>query len=218
MIAPSGARLPRRMAMPASGLNGSSKGVITSRFQHGASLTFSQMRLAVDGQRVLVQQPALAELAQHDRQAAGVVEVLHQEAARGHQVDEAVARRGRARSKSSSVSSTPTRPRDAPADARRRWSSRRWRASVRIAFSNASRVRIFDSARSSRDQLDDAPAGHARERVAARVHRRDGGVLGQRRRRAPRPSRPWSRPCPWSCSGRALRFIARFGLVELLAA
>ena len=45
MIAPSGARLPRSTAMPAFFLNGFLNGVITSRFQHGASLLFSQMVL-----------------------------------------------------------------------------------------------------------------------------------------------------------------------------
>ena len=45
ITAPSGQMLPRRIAMPESGLNGVSKGVITSWFQQAASLTFSQMGL-----------------------------------------------------------------------------------------------------------------------------------------------------------------------------
>src|SRR5881392_1329074 len=57
MMAPSGHRLPRSTAMPASFLNGDLKPWITSRPQHG-------------------------------RQAAGVVEILHQVLARGHQVDQ----------------------------------------------------------------------------------------------------------------------------------
>ncbi len=49
----------------------------------------SHIELAVDGERARVrQQAALAEPAQHRGQAARVVELLHQEAARGHQVDD----------------------------------------------------------------------------------------------------------------------------------
>src|SRR5262249_10225591 len=44
-------------------------------------------RLAVDGQRVAVNQ--IAELADHSRQAARVIEILHQVFARWHQVDQA---------------------------------------------------------------------------------------------------------------------------------
>ena len=60
MTAPSGARLPRRTAMPAFALNGSSNALMTSRFQHGASAMFSPMRLAVDGQRVLLSTSAIS--------------------------------------------------------------------------------------------------------------------------------------------------------------
>src|SRR3989441_7547053 len=42
MMAPSGQRLPRSTAMPASFLNGDLKPWITSRFQHGATWLFSQ--------------------------------------------------------------------------------------------------------------------------------------------------------------------------------
>ena len=90
MTAPFGARLPRRMAMPASGLNGSSNGRDDLAVEARGVLHVLPERAAVHGQRVLVQEPALAERAQHHRQAAGVVEVLHQEPAGGHQVDEAV--------------------------------------------------------------------------------------------------------------------------------
>ena len=43
ITAPSGARLPRRTAMPAFALNGLAKVWITSRFQQGASATFFQI-------------------------------------------------------------------------------------------------------------------------------------------------------------------------------
>ena len=45
MMAPSGHRLPRSTAMPVFFLNGFLNGKITSRFQQGASLLFSQMVL-----------------------------------------------------------------------------------------------------------------------------------------------------------------------------
>ncbi|MNC90649.1 hypothetical protein D3C83_67730 [compost metagenome] len=45
MIAPSGARLPRSTRMPVFSLKGFLKGKMTSRFQQGASLTFSQIDL-----------------------------------------------------------------------------------------------------------------------------------------------------------------------------
>src|SRR5262245_12350261 len=47
-------------------------------------------RLAVHRERAFPQQSMLAELTQHDGQAAGVVEVLHQVLARRHEVDERV--------------------------------------------------------------------------------------------------------------------------------
>ena len=43
MIAPSGQRLPRSTAMPVSFLNGFLNVWMTSRFQQGASLLFSQI-------------------------------------------------------------------------------------------------------------------------------------------------------------------------------
>ena len=43
--------------MPASGLNGSSKVVITSRFQQGASLTFSQIGLPLTVSASLCSRP-----------------------------------------------------------------------------------------------------------------------------------------------------------------
>ena len=50
---------------------------------------------------------------------------------------------------------------------------------TRIAFSKASRVRIFEMRTSSLDHLDDAPAGQVRERVAARVDGRNRRVVRQ---------------------------------------
>ncbi len=47
-------------------------------------------RLAVGGGRILVQQPALVQGSQHHRQATGILEVLHEEAAGRHEIDEAV--------------------------------------------------------------------------------------------------------------------------------
>src|SRR3977135_782430 len=77
MMAPSGQRLPRSTAMPASFLNGDFKLWITSRFQHGASLLFSQTVLPLPGSG-----------SRCSRQAAGVIEILHQVLARGHQIDQ----------------------------------------------------------------------------------------------------------------------------------
>jgi hypothetical protein len=47
-------------------------------------------RAAVGGQRVLMQQALLDERAQHHRQTARVIEILHQESPRRHQVDQAM--------------------------------------------------------------------------------------------------------------------------------
>ena len=155
-----------------------SSGRITSSFQFGASLTFSPDGLAVDGQRVAVEQAGLAERAHHRRQAAGVVEILHQEPARRHQVDDGRARRGRAGPSRRASRSTPRRPAIAS-----RWMTALVEPPIapltRMAFSKASRVRICDTRRSSLDHLDDAPAGHVRQHVAARIDGRDRGVVGQ---------------------------------------
>ena len=101
-------------------------------------------RLAVDRQGVLVQQIVLAELAQHRGQPAGVVEVLHQVLARGHQVDErvhAAAERGPSpRASGRRRCAARWRSGGSP-----RWSSRRsrrWRGS---RSRTPALVRIFES-------------------------------------------------------------------------
>ena len=75
------------------------------RCRLGASRTLSQSDwpLTVSASRMR-QQAGLAEAAQHARQAAGVVELLHQEAARRHAGRPASACRGRCRVQSSSSS------------------------------------------------------------------------------------------------------------------
>jgi len=88
MMAPSGQRLPRSTAIPASFLNGDLKPWMTSRFQHGASLLFSQIVLPLTVSASRCRRLFSPQLPQHGRQAAGVIEILHQVLARGHQIDE----------------------------------------------------------------------------------------------------------------------------------
>ncbi len=73
---------------------------------------------------------------------------------------------------------------------------------TRIAFSNASRVRIRDSRTSSSHEIDDAASGDVGERVAPRVDRRQRGVEGQSEPQRLHHRAPWSTPCPSPCSGR----------------
>ena len=201
-MAPSGQRLPRSTAMPAFLLER-----LLERKDHvavpaGRVLVVLPDGLAVHRQRVLVQLIVLAELAQHGGQPARVAEVLHQVLARRHQVHQACARRGRRGPSRRASSSTPMR----------RAMAMRWitalveppiAALARIAFSNALLGQDLRQRQLLLHHLDDAPAG---QRAPARCGARR--PPGSRRcpacrRRAPRPSRPWSRRCPWSCSGRA---------------
>ncbi len=137
----------------------------------------------------------------HHGQTAGVVEVLHQELARRLEMDDGRECRG---------PGGPSRRAGCP---RRRGPAmaRRWTTALveppiapltRMAFSNASRVSIFDSAN---------PPSPCRRCAGRRCWR---GRCGASRRqesphwqvgryRATRPSRPSSMPCPSSCSGRA---------------
>jgi len=90
--------------MPVFFLNGLSKRVDDVALVALRLLVVVPDGLAVDGERLLVQQALLSQFAQHHRQAAGIVEILHQVLARGHQVEHGVhaaaetvpVRRGRA--------------------------------------------------------------------------------------------------------------------------
>ena len=126
------------------------------------------------------------DLLHHRRQAAGVAEVLHQVLARGLQVHQAGHLAGQACRSRRSTACTPMRPAIAI-----RWITALVEppiaASVLIAFSNASRVRMFDELQVLVHHLDDAPARHcARARCAGRrPPGRPRCPAG--RRRAPRP-------------------------------
>ena len=112
MTAPSGARLPRRIAMPASGLNGVGEGRDHLAVPALGVLDVLPDRAAVHGQRVLVQEPPLAQgraarpAARRRSRSPPSGSGPRASGRRGS------GRRGRARSKSSSVSSMPTRPCD----------------------------------------------------------------------------------------------------------
>ena len=88
ITAPSGHRLPRSTASAPALPSGFERGRITvsSTISVGTGVEVLAERLAGDGQRVQVQQ--VADLLQHRRQSAGVVEVLHQVLAGGLEVDQ----------------------------------------------------------------------------------------------------------------------------------
>ena len=86
MMAPSGARLPRSTAMPPSASSGSASGPDDLGVPDVRGVEVVDERLAGDGEGRRVEQ--VAHLAQHREQAAGAVEVLHQEPAGRLQVDQ----------------------------------------------------------------------------------------------------------------------------------
>ena len=162
--------------MPACALKGSSSGLMTSRFQHGASAMFSPMRLAVHGERLAVEH--VLDLAHHRRQSARVVEIFHEVLARRLQVHET----GQLRADLVPVLELE-RHADAPGN-RQQVNDRVGRAADRGV--HADRIlerRARENLRQRHfffDHLDDAPPGELRLPVAARI---DGGnrrVAGQR--------------------------------------
>ena len=184
--------------MPPSAISGLSSGRITSSLQLGASSHVVPERLAVDGERVRVRQQAvLAQAAQHGRQAAGVVELLHQEAARGHQVHD-----GRHAAAEAGPVLQFQRHADAPGD----------RLQVdhgvgRAADRGVDPDRVLER-RAGQDLRQRQSLAHHLARCAcptsaparSGARRRPGSRrCAAARRPAPRPCRPWSRPCPWCC-------------------
>ena len=108
MTAPSGARLPRSTAMPASGSSGAVAGPDDLGVPDLRVVEVVDQRPAGDGERVGSSRSR--DLAQHGEQPAGPVEVLHQEPAGRLQVDQqrhAGADRGRSRPGSASMPSRP---------------------------------------------------------------------------------------------------------------
>ncbi len=136
-------------------------------------------RPAVDGQRARMrQQAAFAKPAQHRGQAAGVVELLHQESSRRHQVDD-----GRRIAADAGPVLEFERHADAAGD--------RLQMDHRVGRTADRRIgadRILEGlARQDLGQaqpflchLDNADAGHVRQHVAARVDRRNRRVVRQR--------------------------------------
>ena len=126
--APSGARLPRSTAMPPSATSGADAGPDHLGVPDRGVVEVVDQRPAGDGQRGRVEQ--VADLAQHGEQAAGAVEVLHQEPAGRLQVDQH--RHPRSRSGRSRPASGRCRAgRRSPAGGRRRWWTRRSRPARR---------------------------------------------------------------------------------------
>ena len=69
-------RLPRSTMKPASCFSGWSNGRMTCSSSIAAPRQLSPMRAAVDGQRVLADQPVRHQLGDHRRHAAGAVVIL----------------------------------------------------------------------------------------------------------------------------------------------
>ena len=172
-----GCPAPRRCRPTA--VSAFSAGRITSSLQLRTSFTSSQIAAARHGQRVLVQQPGLAQPLDHHRQATGIEELLHQVLARGHQVDDGrhvAAPVGPSRPASGR---RPPGPRW-PEGGSPHWSTRRWRALVRIAFSKASRVRMSDGFRSSFTICTMRRPVRCAITRRRDVHRRDRGIARKR--------------------------------------
>ena len=147
-----------------------------------------------------VQDSGFCKFTKNDRHTSRIEKIFHQVLARRLKVDQA----GQAETESIPIVQTQAARRfvrQSQSNGLPRWSIRRWLRWLKIAFSNASRVRIFDMQRSSLHHLDDAPARHLRERIATSVDRGNSGVAGQSSCPALRPCWPWLRRYPWSCSG-----------------
>ncbi len=135
------------------------------------------------------------------RQAAGAVEVVHQEPAGRLRGRPAAARRRRSRSKSSRLSSTPRRPAIA---------SRCTTALVEPPIAASATIALRNDPRAEDRARPALLLDHLDRRAArSRGHVRAGGVSGagvpadpgQRHARAPRRAGPSSRRCPSCCSG-----------------
>ena len=122
----------------------------------------------------------VGDLRHHGGQPARVEEVLHQEAPGGLQVDEPRRRLRRAR-RTARAAGRRRRGRRRRSGAGSRSSSREIACSTRIAFSNASRVRMSRRLEVALDELDDLAGPAASASCApARVDRRDRRAAGQR--------------------------------------
>ena len=134
----------------------------------------------------------------HDRRhAAGIVEVLHQEAARGHQVDEA-----------GHVAAEPVPVGEREVDTERPASaSRCTTALVEPPMAPLSDDGVLQSrAGDDRRHRTSLPrpvrrcaCRHPRRARRGGCRRRESRRSGGARCRALRRARPWSRRCPWSC-------------------
>ena len=204
MTAPRGARLPRSTAMPAFVLER-----LVERLDHVAVRSSARRRcsrrcvlpLAVSASQV--QQPCSPISRHHRRQAAGVAEVLHQVLARRLQVHAGTAARcAEAVPVVERRARTPMRPAIAI-----RWITALVEPPIAALASDRVLERLAREDLRQRQvlvhHLDDAPAGHAREHVAARVDRRDTPRCPAGRRRAPRPCWPSCDAVPivmqWPC-------------------
>ena len=178
ITAPSGHRLPRSTTSEPPASSGSERGRITAFVddlgRHGVEVLAD--RPAGDGQRVEVQQ--VADLLEHRRQPAGVVEVLHQVGAGGLEVDEP--RRARAQlveERERQLDPEPPRVGDQVDDRVGRAGDRVQRADRVLERLAREDVR---GAQVALDELDDLPSRRLGEVRAAGVDRRDRRAARQR--------------------------------------
>ena len=175
--APSGARLPRRTAMPPSAVSALSSGRMTSASKTSAACAFLPQRAARNRECVAVDQPGRASLFSTGPRPPAAKKSSMRNRPDGIRSTIVGTPRPR-RSQSSSVSGTPIRPAMA---------SRCRTALVeppiapltRIAFSNARRVRIFEQTKPFPHHTHDTAAGGLRQHPATRVDRRDRRVARQ---------------------------------------
>ncbi len=196
MIAPAGARLPYRTAIPAFGWNGVAAAadhvpVPDLRVTEGLD-----QRPARDGDGIGVEQ--VGYLAQHGQQSAGPVQVLHQVLAgrlQVHQQRHAGSRSGRSRR----GSAAPRAARRWPAGARRRSSTRRSRRARRSHCGTTPWSGSGSACGRRRPSRRSACRSRGRGQQAA-VRGRESRRCPAGPCRAPRRAGPWSRRCPWCCS------------------
>ena len=178
ITAPSGHRLPRSTTSEPPASSG-----FDARPDHALVDDLGRRRVEVladraagDGERVEVQQ--VADLLEHRRQPAGVVEVLHQVGAGGLEVDEPRRRRAQlVEQRERQLDPEPPGVGDQVDDRVRRAGDRVQRADrvlERLAREDVRRAQV------ALDELDDLASGRLGEVRAARVDRRDRRAAGQR--------------------------------------
>ncbi len=198
ITAPVGARLPRSTAMPACSRMGLARSRITSRFQHGASAVFSPMVLPLTVSASRVNQ--FRQFAHHRGNAAGVIEILHQEAAGGHQIDQ----QRKIVSQAVEIVEVELHA-HAPGHGQQMHHGVGRSADGGVHADGVLECLAREDLREPEvlvHHLHDAPAGHDAPEHSGGNRPPEWPRSAAGPGPAPPPCWPWWRRCPWSCSGR----------------